>query len=148
MGLLLFSYSTYHLARNQNNMLPQGNLTLVSENSFEDENGYIWELQPNYKNEFHQPDGLINAAILRDIAIPYSILSDPPKLNKDYPYLKLLCEREDGSSYEAIVTPDNKFVTTGSIRGTYNYASPTGYWGNIKHLFIDVIPHFICSEYE
>lgn len=148
LGLLIFSHSDYHLDRNKNNKLPEGKLTLTSDNYFIDENGSIWELQPNHKNEFHQPNGILNPVMMRDISIPYSILSDPPKLNKDYPYLKLLCEREDGSSYEAILTPDNKYITSATIRGTLNYASPKGIWGNVKHTFIDVIPHFICSDYE
>jgi len=148
MGLLIFSYSDYHLKRNRNNRLPKGNLTLVKENSFVDEIGNIWEIQPNYKNEFHQPDGILNPVMMRDITIPYSILSNPPKLNKDYPYLKLLYILEDGSSCEAILKPNNEYCTTGKELGTFNYATPKGIWGNIKHLFLDIIPHFISSEYE
>ena len=144
IGLLLFSYSSFHLDRNKNNKLPIGRLSSLDEITFSDEIGNIWILQPNSKNQFHQPSGVFS----NDISFPYSILGNPPKINSEYPYLKLLCIQKDGSSYEAILKPNNEYLTIGKERGTFNYASPEGFWGMIKHTFIDVIPHFICSEYE
>ena len=60
----------------------------------------------------------------------------------------VLCIQKDGSSYEAILKPNNEYLTTGNKRGTFNYASPKGIWASTKHIFMDVIPHFICSEYK
>ncbi len=144
LGLLLFSFSDYHLNRNINNQLPIGKLSNIDEITFSDEMENTWILQPNSKNEFHQPSEIF----LNDVSFPYSILEIPPKINPEYPYLKLLCIQKDGSSYEAILKPNNEYLTIGKERGTFNYASPEGLWGSIKHTFIDVIPHFICSEYE
>ena len=144
IGLLLFSFSDYHLDRNKNNQLPIGKLSNLDKITFSDEVGNTWILQPNSKNEFHQPSGIFS----NDISLPYSILEPPPKINSEYPYLKLLCIQKDGSSYEAILKPNNEYLTIGKERGTFNYASPEGLWGAIKHTFIDVIPHFICSEYK
>ncbi len=142
--MLIFSYSDYHLHRNRNNQLPIGKLSKIDEITFLDENHNKWVLQPNNKNEFHQPHGVY----INNIAIPYSNLSNPPDFNSDYPYLKLLCIQQDGFSYEAILKPNNEYLTIGKQRGTFNYASPEGLWGAIKHTFIDVIPHFICSDYK
>ena len=144
IGLLLFSFSDYHLDRNKNNQLPIGKLSNLDKITFSDEVGNTWILQPNSKNEFHQPSGIFS----NDISLPYSILEPPPKINSEYPYLKLLCIQKDGSSYEAILKPNNEYLTIGKERGTFNYSSPEGLWGIIKHTFIDVIPHFICSEYK
>ena len=103
-----------------------------------------WEIQPNRKNQFHQPSRVYS----KGVTLPYSILENPPKINTEYPYLKLLCIQKDGSSYEAILKPNNEYLTKGDKRGTFNYASPEDIWATTKHIFMDVIPHFICSEYK
>jgi hypothetical protein len=142
--LLIFSQSNFHLNRNRNNQLPEGQLARLDEITFLDENLNKWEIQPNIKNQFHQPSGVYS----KDVTLPYSILENPPKINPEYPYLKLLCIQKDGSSYEAILKPNNEYLTIGKERGTFNYSSPEGLWGTIMHTFIDVIPHFICSDYK
>ena len=134
--------------RNIYNQLPAGNLIQIEENIFSDKNENKWELQPNNKNLFHQPSGVFTGEMLRDIETPYSILNNPPEIDFEYPNIKLLCIQEDGSSFEAILRPNNEYVITGKIRGTYNYASPNGFWGALKHTILDVIPHFICSDYK
>ncbi len=142
--LLLFSNSDYHLNRNKNNVLPLGKLSFIETQTYSDEMGKVWVLQPNNENQFHQP----NNTYFIDFKFPYSILENAPKFNSNYPFLKLLCQQQDGSSYEAILKPNNEYLTTGKERGTFNYASPEGIWGTAKHIFLDVIPHFICSEYK
>jgi len=132
------------LDRNKNNQLPIGKLSNLDEITFSDEVGNTWILQSNRKNQFHQPSGIY----AQDVTLPYTILENPPELNSEYPYLKLLCIQKDGSSYEAILKPNNEYLTIGKERGTFNYASPEGLWGTIMHTFIDVIPHFICSNYK
>lgn len=121
-----------------------GQLSRLDEITFSDEMGNTWIIQPNSKNQFHQPSEIFS----NDISLPYSILENPPEINSEYPYLKLLCIQKGGSSYEAILKPNNEYLTRGNKRGTFNYASPEGFWGITKHIFIDVIPHFVCSEYE
>ena len=144
IALLIFSHSDFHLNRNRKNQLPVGQLARLDAITFLDENLNKWEIQPNRKNQFHQPSGVYS----NDVTLPYSILENPPKINTEYPYLKLLCIQKDGSSYEAILKPNNEYLTTGNKRGTFNYASPEGIWATTKHIFMDVIPHFICSEYK
>ena len=52
----LFAQSDRHLNRNKHNQLPKGRLKHLQDNYYEDEVGLIWELQPQIKNKFHQPD--------------------------------------------------------------------------------------------
>jgi len=141
-GLLFFSHSETHLKRNQYNKLPIGKLTLIQADTFEDENNVIWILQPHSKNIFHQPDDKYDVP-----KVPYSIINHPPKLDLNSPFLKLLHKKEDGSSWEAILKPNSEYVTKGDLKGTYNYSTPDGVWGITKHAILDVIPHFVCSNY-
>jgi hypothetical protein len=39
------------------------------------------------------------------------------------------------------MAPDGSYVTTGPLRGTYNFVHPSGVWGNLGHFWSDVIPH-------
>ena len=121
-----------------------GQLSRLDVITFSDEMGNTWIIQPNSKNQFHQPSEIFS----NDISLPYSILENPPEINSEYPYLKLLCIQKDGSSYEAILKPNNEYLTIGKERGTFNYSSPEGIWETTKHIFMDLIPHFICSEYK
>ena len=103
----------------------------------------IWELQPAIKNKFHQPGHEVPKP-----DNPYLGL----QLQKDYdpknPNLKFLSKTPDGGSYEVILQPDGKYLTEGKKMGTYNYGHPDGLWGMLKHTFLDVIPHFVNSNYK
>jgi hypothetical protein len=39
------------------------------------------------------------------------------------------------------MAPDGSYITTGPLRGTYNYAHPSGAWGSAGHVVMDVAPH-------
>lgn len=132
----------WHIKRNDHNQLPVGQLVLVAEDQYEDEAGLLWELQPHSANVLHQTKqdtaGLVTI---------YPHMDVPPQYDPENPNLKLLCE-QNGSSFEAIVQPDGTYLLVGPERGTYNYGHPKGVWGKIRHLFLDVLPHFLNSNYE
>jgi hypothetical protein len=144
MGIL--SQGDWHLKRNKHNRLPNGKLTQVEGQKYLDEAGLTWILQPDSKNIFHQPDKLPQPA--PPIPVPYPNVSPSLKYNPDYPNLKFLSPDGKGGSYEAIMQSDGSFLISGKKQGTYNYSDPTGFMGYLKHIFMDVIPHFYTSDYD
>ncbi|MEX2228964.1 MAG: DUF4157 domain-containing protein [Dehalococcoidia bacterium] len=130
-----------HTDRNVLNLVVVGRLTPVDgasptfqydeggHNTYVDEAGVEWVLLPDWMSEFHQPDGHEQ--------------SDHP-----YPNKKFLHPDSSGGSSEAIMRPDGTFITTGPLRGTYNYSNPEGVFGNIGHFFQDILPHVFNDQYE
>ena len=139
----IIGQSDWHLDRNKQNQLPIGNLKKVDNNIYEDNNGLIWELQPHIKNKFHQPD--VESEIIKN---PYPNVDDTLTFDIKNPNLKFLSELENGGSYEAILQPDGTYLTDGKKQGTYNYGHPSGFWGSFKHVFLDVLPHFVNGKYK
>ncbi len=133
----------WHLNRNAHNILPAGNLIQIGTNTYLDENGLVWELQPHLMNAFHQPEETIEP-----IGNAYPIMDNPPKLDIENSNLKLLQITDDGASHEAILQPDGTYLTTGPKMATYNYEHPAGIWGMTKHAILDVFPHFANSNYK
>lgn len=127
--------TTGHLERNRFNLLPVGSLTPVRDadpnftyreggsNSYQDELGLIWELEPDWKTEFHQPEG-------------HKESPNP------YPNKKFLHRDASGGSAEAIRRPDGTYITTGPLRGTYNFTDPKGASGYVGHFLQDILPHW------
>lgn len=142
-ALWIVSRSDWHVKRNKHNKLPVGNLKQVKGDTYQDEEGLTWELQPQIKNKFHQPKQASEM-----IESPYTNIDPPPAFDKKNPNLKFLCKDDRGGSYEAILQPDGKYLTTGSKQGTYNYSNPSGFFGSLKHFFLDVLPHFFNSKYK
>ena len=134
---------SWHLNRNVHNILPKGKLMLINANIYQDENDLIWELQPHLMNVFHQPDEIAESR-----ETPYPNMDKPPQLNIENPNLKLLRLTNDGESHEAILQPNGDYLTTGPKKSTYNYGHPKGVIGMIKHIILDVFPHFINSNYK
>lgn len=141
-SLWMMGQSDWHLNRNKHNKLPEGRLNHLKDNSYEDEVGLIWELQPTIKNLFHQPDQEIQIPVN-----PYANVTGAPEIDPKNPNLKFLSVTETGGSYEAILQPNGDYLITGKKKGTYNYGHPDGFFGNTKHVFFDIIPHFINSKY-
>ncbi len=138
------SQSSYHVDRNQYNLLPVGILKPNGATLYVDEADRIWELQPQIKNKFHQPAGPVPP-----VPIPYPNVVGSLEFDAHSPNWKFLSQIEEGSgSYEAILQPDGTYLTTGPKQGTYNYGHPSGVWGSLKHTFLDVIPHFFNGEYR
>ena len=135
--------SDWHLDRNSNNILPIGNLIEVTTDIYKDQNGRIWELQPSIKNKFHQPDEESEM-----VEKPYPNVDHVRPFDTKNPNLKFLSELKNGCSYEAILEPSGKYLKSGIKQGTYNYAHPSGFWGNFKHGLLDVIPHFFNGDYK
>ncbi|RLD45373.1 MAG: hypothetical protein DRI89_01295 [Bacteroidetes bacterium] len=142
MGLI--SQGDWHLKRNKQNKLPTGKLTQVEGKIYLDEHALKWILQPNSRNVFHQPD----KTPVSGPSIPYPNVSPPLNYDPDYPNLKFLSPDEQGGSYEAILKPDGLFLITGKKQGTYNYSDPSDFIGYMKHVLMDVIPHFFSSDYD
>lgn len=144
IGVLIgfMGYSEWHLNRNKHNRPPGKKLNHVKGDFYKDEDGLIWELQPQSKNIFHQPDEPVKI-----IENPYPNIDHIKKMDPKQPNLKFLSALENGGSYEAIIQPDGTLLETGKKRGTYNYGHPSGIWGSIKHVVLDVIPHFVNSNY-
>lgn len=141
---LIIGNSEWHLNRNKHNKPPKGGLEVVIvDEIYKDENDLIWELQPSIKNKFHQPDHEVEMP-----ENPYRGL----KLTKAYdpknPNLKFLSRTDDGGSYEVIMQPNGEYLTEGKKMGTYNYGHPSGFFGSLKHTFLDVFPHFVNSNYK
>ncbi len=144
ISVYFMGQSDWHLQRNQGNRLPEGKLIHHAGAIFHDQQGLEWELQPAIKNKFHQPKEPVNP-----VESPYPTLVDTTLLmDVKNPNLKFLCQQENGASYEAILQPDGQYLTTGLQQGTYNYAHPGSLWGMTKHTFLDVLPHFVRSDYE
>ena len=139
----VLGHSEYHLNRNKHNKLPIGNLTLLEKNIYKDEAGLHWELQPHIKNKFHQPDEEVQM-----VENAYPNVEGEIEFDTKNPNLKFLSKLKNGGSYEAILQPDGTYLTTGLKQGTYNYGHPDGLWGSLKHTFLDVIPHFVNSNYK
>jgi hypothetical protein len=139
----IIGQSDWHLDRNKYNQLPIGNLKKVKTGIYEDESGRIWELQPHIKNKFHQPKQ--ESEIVKN---PYPNVDEVLTFDTKNPNLKFLSELDNGGSYEAILQPNGTYLTTGKKQGTYNYGHPSGFWGSLKHLFLDVLPHFVNGNYK
>lgn len=135
--------SDWHLDRNKHNKLPIGNLEKVEANIYKDEAGIRWELQSHIKNKFHQPDE--ESEIIEN---PYPNAKAELAFDTKNPNLKFLAELENGASYEAILQPNGEYLISGIKQGTYNYGHPSGFWGSVKHTFLDVIPHFVNGNYK
>lgn len=134
--------SDWHINRNQHNQLPDGRLQQVQASKYVDENGLFWELQPQIKNKFHQPD-----RVLESVESPYPNVDGALSFDPKHPNVKFLSTTSNGGSYEAILQPDGSYLTEGPKRGTYNYGHPGSLWGMIKHALLDVVPHFVNAEY-
>jgi hypothetical protein len=146
--VLLISYwiigqSGWHLNRNKYNKLPEGDLKHLKKNMYVDETGLSWELQPHIKNKFHQPDQEIEM-----VKNPYPNVNVRLKFDPKNPNLKFLSKIKNSGSYEAILEPNGQYLTEGLKQGTYNYSHPSGFFGSVKHVLFDVIPHFINSKYK
>jgi hypothetical protein len=146
--ILLVSYwiigqSDWHLNRNKHNKLPEGGLKHHKDNMYVDETGLTWELQPHIKNKFHQPDQEIEM-----VKNPYPNVDGLLTFDPKNPNLKFLSKIKNRGSYEAILQPNGEYLTEGLKQGTYNYSHPSGFSDSTKHLFFDVIPHFINSKYK
>jgi hypothetical protein len=142
--MALISQGDWHLKRNRQNKLPSGKLTLIEGEIYLDENDMKWALQPNSKNIFHQPD----KRPMPPIPEPYPNVFPPLKYDPEYPNLKLLSLDGHGGSFEAILQPDGTYLISGKKQGTYNYSNPIGFSGYLKHIIVDVIPHFFSSDYD
>jgi len=140
---LILGQSSWHLNRNEHNVLPIGDLIHQEGDFYQDEAGLTWELQPQIKNKFHQPSEKVEA-----IVSPYPNVSKKLKFDENNPNLKFLSIAKNNTSYEAILQPDGTYLTTGKKQGTFNYAHPSGVWGMAKHVFLDVLPHFVNSNYK
>lgn len=144
LGILwLTGHSEWHLNRNQHNQLPKGKLVHQQGDLYLDEAQQTWVLQPSIKNKFHQP----NEAIIAP-STPYPNLDAIIDYDPNNPNLKFLCETDKGGSFEAILQPNGEYLTSGPKLGTYNYGHPSGLWGSIKHVFLDVLPHFVSGDYH
>jgi hypothetical protein len=143
VSLLMMGNSDWHLNRNKHNKLPVGELKHFKNEIYKDETGLIWELQPAIKNKFHQPDHEVKM-----IENPYLGLKLSEAYDPKNPNLKFLSKTAAGGSYEAILQPNGKYLTEGKKMGTYNYGHPSGFFGSLKHTFLDVIPHFVNSNYK
>jgi hypothetical protein len=146
--ILLVSYwiigqSDWHLNRNKHNKLPEGRLERREANMYVDEAGLIWELKPHSENKFHQPDQEIEM-----VNNPYPNVDGVITVDPENPNLKFLSKIKNSESYEAILQPNGEYLTVGLKQGTYNYSSPGRFFDDIKHVFFDVIPHFINSKYK
>ena len=60
VGFVILGNSSYHLERNKHNVQPLGKLKHITDDSYMDEQGYEWILQPHIKNAFHQPDSVVH----------------------------------------------------------------------------------------
>jgi hypothetical protein len=139
------SYGEWHMKRNRRNFLPKGNLVKSGEKLYLDEAGISWELQPDSKNIFHQPEV---TPVPSGVKTPYPNISPPPEYKPDYPNLKFLSMLENSDSAEAILQPDGTWLNEGSKMGTYNYYNPSGFRGYTLHVLLDVIPHLFNTNYE
>lgn len=138
------SQSSYHVDRNQHNLLPKGILKPDGDRLYVDEADRIWELQPQIKNKFHQPPGPVPP-----IPVPYPNVVGSLEFDVNSPNWKFLSKVEEGNgSYEAILQPEGTYLTDGEKQGTYNYGHPSGFLGSFKHTFLDVIPHFFNDDYS
>ena len=135
--------SGWHLNRNQHNKLPEGGLKHLKDAIYVDDKGLIWELQPHIKNKFHQPDQEIEMVIN-----PYPNVEGDLVIDLKNPNLKFLSKIDNGGSYEAILQPNGEYLIEGPKRGSYNYSHPGGFIGSLKHVFLDVVPHFVNSKYK
>jgi len=144
MGII--SHGDWHLKRNKHNQLPEGKLTQLDGQNYLDEAGLTWILQPDSRNIFHQPD--IVPLPAPPIPVPYPNVSPTLKYDPNYPNLKFLSPDGSGGSFEAILQPDGTFLMSGKKQGTYNYSDPSGFMGFLKHVLLDVIPHFFTSDYD
>ena len=142
-GYWLFSQGEWHTDRNKNNRLPIGTLRQIDKQFFKDSLGQTWRLQPNNKNELHQPNSTIEKPLN-----PYPNVKGDIKFNSNYPNLKFTCSTKNGCSFEAILQPSGNFLLEGPKRGTFNYAHPNGFIGNLKHLLIDLLPHLLNANYH
>jgi hypothetical protein len=152
VSLWMTGRSDWHLNRNKHNKSPEGRLKQLKGKLYEDKAGLIWELQPSIKNKFHQP---ASGEEIQLVEQPYPNIDRKLNPNADEmltfdpknPNLKFLSKTGNGRSYEAILQPNGKYLKEGAKKGTYNYGHPSGFFGSTKHVFMDVIPHFINSKY-
>jgi hypothetical protein len=148
ISILIVSYwiigqSDWHLNRNKHNKLPEGRLEHCGKKMYLDEAKLTWELKPAKDNVFHQPDQKIKM-----VNNPYPNVDGWLEVDCQNPNLKFLSVIKNGESYEAILQPNGEYLTEGLKQGTYNYSSPGRFFDDIKHVFFDVIPHFINSKYK
>jgi hypothetical protein len=138
--------SDWHLNRNKHNKSPKGKLTaIIMDETYKDEDGLVWELQPAIKNKFHQPGPGEKVAVPDK---PYPNIELTLAFDPKNPNLKFLSKTESGGSFEVIMQPSGDYLTIGKKMGTYNYGHPEGFLGSLKHTFFDVVPHFINSNYK
>lgn len=142
-ALVIYSFSSMHTHRNRLNVFPQGALQQIGNRLYMDEAQQTWILQAHSENIFHQPSKLP----LTLHSKYYANIHPSPLIDSMHPNIKLLCELPNGSSYEAILQPNNTYLNKGPKQGTYNYSHPISTWGKMKHIILDVAPHFINDRY-
>jgi hypothetical protein len=143
-SFFIYGYSETHLNRNKYNRLPNGTLKLKKDQAYIDEDNLVWEKQPQTKNIFHQPENKVSP-----VKNPYPNVKGSLHFDSNSPNWKFLSEcKGSKGSYEAILQPDGSYLTKGKKQGTYNYGHPSGFLGNLRHTFLDVIPHFINGNYK
>jgi hypothetical protein len=143
-SFFIYGYSETHLNRNKYNILPSGILKIDKDGAYRDEDSLVWEMQPQIKNKFHQPDNEV-----LPIKDPYPNVKPPPEFDSNEPNWKFLSQCKDSNgSFEAILQPDGSYLTTGKKQGTYNYGHPSPFLGVLIHTFLDVIPHFVNGNYK
>ena len=138
---IFLCHMDWHVNRNLHNQSPVGQLNLHSANLYLDEAGTTWHLQPSSKSVLHQTKSNTPSQ-------PYPNLVPPPNLDPSSPNLKFTSPLPSGASYEAILLPSGTYLSTGKEQATYNYADPVGFWGVVKHTFLDVVPHLINGNYD
>lgn len=139
----VFAFSSWHLDRNIANVLPEGKLIFIKGNQFKDSKKRVWKLQSQQNNMFHQPTSRFTYK--NDFYPNFNVRL---RVNRDKPNIKLLSETGRCSSFEAILQPDGTYLMSGKERSTYNYCHPKDFFGKVGHLFVDVIPHLINSDYK
>ncbi len=123
-----------HLTRNRYNVLPIGTLTPIDgasptftyqpngSNSYRDEAGLLWELEPDWKTKYHQPPG-------------HETSPNPYRTRSCFIATPAAAPRRRSAH------PDGSYITTGPLQGTYNFVHPSGPAGSAGHVVRDVIPH-------
>ena len=126
----------YHHERNYFNVHSEiKKLKYISDDNYEDNQGYIWEEQSNLKNPYHMPKGSLVKSIL-GLDLPYS--------------RKFL--RDDNNSglegeFEMIIRHDGKRIDALTHEGyqeTYNFGRSRNW---LRHYRLDMLTHDWWPEY-
>ncbi len=145
VGVVAYCMSCFlpwHVRRNQFNKDPIGIFIYQGNQRYLDGGGLTWRLVPPSGSVYHQ------TPLESELRHYYSNFEVPPIFNPESPNLKMLSKTNNGASFEAVVLPNGTLLLAGAQQATYNYSDPSGLLGNIGHLFLDLIPHWINSNYE